>query len=185
MRPILLAACLAALPAHADPAADFQRLTETFPTLGFDSDAEAQLTQAKAFVAGMTGKWVQVGPLMANLDGQFPEADVLASACEKAGLAATPVGMVSFELEMPGKTTPFTLHLRWVGGTSYVSRYDEAGWLARVFCDNLENIPPQVMVSTLTQTAWNGTLTLIPVGEDLIYMQAPQAPADVLARCPA
>jgi hypothetical protein len=61
MRLILLA-CLLALPAQADPAADFQRLTETFPTLGFAYDAKTQLDQAKTFVAGMTGTWVQIGP---------------------------------------------------------------------------------------------------------------------------
>jgi hypothetical protein len=184
MRPILLAVCLAALPAHADPAADFQRLTQTFPTLGFDYDAEAQLQQAKTFVAGMTGTWVQLGPLMVADGGQFPDAERLASLCEKTGFAAKPTGMVSFDLVQPGKTTPFTIHLQWIGGPTFLSRYDEAGWLARVFGDNLENIPAQVLVSSLTQTAWNGSLTLIPVGDDLIYMQAPQAPADVLARCP-
>jgi hypothetical protein len=184
MRLILLA-CLLALPAQADPAADFQRLTETFPTLGFAYDAKTQLDQAKTFVAGMTGTWVQIGPLMAADDGQFPDGERLATLCEKMAFTATPTGMVSFDLAMPGKTKPFTVHLQWVGGTTYVSRYDEAGWLARVFGDNLENIPAEVMVSTLTQTAWNGTMTLIPAGKDLIYMQAPQAPADVLVRCPA
>lgn len=184
MRPILLAACLFALPAAADPAADFQRLTETFPTLGFAYDAEAQLTEAKSFVAGMTGTWVQIGPLMAQ-SGQFPEPDILAQACERVGFAATPVGLVGFDLTMPGKTTPFTIHMQWMGGTTFAARYDEAGLLARLFGDNLDAIPADVMVTSLTRTAWNGPVALIPVGKDLVYMQAPQAPADVLARCPA
>lgn len=183
MRPILLA-CLLALPAQADPAADFQRLTETFPTLGFATDAGEQMAQAKAFVAGMTGKWVQIGPLLGE-GRSFPEADLLAKACEKAGYTATPVGSYGFDLAMPGKTLPFTIHLQWIGGTTFASRYDEAGMMERYFGDKAADMPPEVLYSSLTRTAWIGTLSLIPAGEDLIYLQAPQAPADALARCPA
>lgn len=184
MRFSLIAACLAALPAHADPVTDFQRLTETFPGLNFVYSPEAQVTQAKAFVAGMTGKWVQIGPLLSDGSG-FPEPETLAKACDRMGFTATPTGAFGFDLAVPGKTKPFTLHLQWTGGTTYASRYDEAGMMERLFGDKADEMSPDILFSALTRTTWLGTLTLIQAGDDLIYLQAPQAPADALARCPA
>jgi hypothetical protein len=185
MRQALIAACLAALPtlAAADPAADFQRLTEAFPNLNFEYGAEAQVNQAQAFVAGMTGTWVELGPLLSDGSG-FPDPETLAKFCDRLGFAARPVGSFGFDLEMAGKTMPFRIHLQWAGGTTFSSQYDEAGLLARVFGDKALDVPPDVLFSTLIRTSWMGSLNLVPVGQDLIYLQAPGAPANVLARCP-
>ncbi|RYI17986.1 MAG: hypothetical protein EON48_09935, partial [Acetobacteraceae bacterium] len=147
-----LAAVVASLtPVHADPAADFQRLTQTFPSLNFVYSPEPQVAQAKAFVAAMTGKWAEIGPLLG--DGKvFPEPDILTKACEKVGFTATPVGSYGFDLEMAGAIRPFVIHLQWAGGMTYASQYDEAGMLARLFGDKADEMSPDILYSALTRS---------------------------------
>lgn len=185
MRISLLALTLtaAASPAFSDASSDFDQLMQTFPTLSFQIDPEVQVVKAKEFVAGLSGKWVQIGPLVADT-GSFPDPETFAKACEKVAYTVAPVGDFSFDLTMPAKIMPFVVHLQWAGGTSFAARYDEASFLARMFGDQLDAVQPGMLFSTLVLTTWLDTITLIPAGQDLILMQSPRRPADGLARCP-
>lgn len=183
MRASLLALALVSAPAMADPAADFQQVMQTFPTLSFEIDPEVQVIKAKEFVAGLSGKWVQIGPLVGN-SGSFPDPETFAKACEKVAYTVTPIADFSFDLTMPAKIMPFVVHLQWAGGTSFAARYDEESFLARMYGDQLDAIQPGMLFSTLVLTTWLDTITLIPAGQDLILMQSPRRPADALARCP-
>jgi|JI6StandDraft_1071083.scaffolds.fasta_scaffold305719_1 hypothetical protein len=183
MRKSLVGLVLMTTPVAADPVADFQQLLQTVPTLSLQNAPDAQVAWARNFVATLSGKWVQIGPVMGEATG-FPDADIFAKTCEKIAYTVKPKGEFSFALEMPAKIMPFVIDLQWAGGTRFVAQYDEESLLARMFGDQRDNIDDNMLYSVLVNSIWNGPVSFLPAGEDLILMQNSYGQIDVLARCP-
>lgn len=183
MRRSLVSFLLLTTPVAADPAADFQQLLQTFPTLSLQIAPDAQVAWARNFVATLSGKWVQIGPLMGDSTG-FPDADIFAKACEKTAYTVKPKGEFGFGLEMPAKLMPFVIDLQWSGGTRFIAQYDEESLLARMFGGQMDSIDDNMLYSVLVNSVWNGPVSFLPAGEDLIVMHNSYGQVDVLARCP-
>ncbi len=120
-----------------------------------------------------------MGDAMGPLD-----ADILASVCEKISFTVKPKGEFSFALEMPAKLMPFVIDLQWAGGTRFIAQYDEESLLSRMFGDQQDSIDDNMLFSVLVNTIWNGPISFLPAGEDLMVMQNAYGQIDVLARCP-
>jgi hypothetical protein len=181
---LALALALAARPAAADPAADYARLAEALPGLTFATDPARLVAAQTGMLAGLPGRWAPVAALMA--DGTtFPDAALLARACERSAFVAAVDGPLSVTLTRDAATPPMVIRLTYAGGATWVASTDQAGYLASVFGDRpLAEIAPDMLYSALTQGPWLGELSLLPAGEDLLFVQPRARPAELLARCP-
>lgn len=185
MRPILFAACLAALPvlASADLAADYQRLAAALPDLDPGRDPISYMASAQDLVQRMQGSWLLAPYVMLAEEDGFPPAETLQTHCEMAGMDAAPDGPLGFTLTMPTNGAPFRLRMTWAGGTSYLSTMDFAGALDRFFPGmKIEETPG----GSLLQMAQNGqgSVALLPAGKDLILLVPASQPVQLLIRCP-
>lgn len=180
---LALALTAAYSPVFSDAVGDFDRLKQTFPTLSLQVSPEVQVAWARDFVAGFSGRWVLIGPMLDD-GGNFPDAELFSKVCDKSSYTVKPNGTFGFDLELATKTAPMIIHLQWAGGTSFVSQYDEQTMLARLFGDQVGEMQDNVLYSALVFNSWLGTVNLIPAGADLIFMQPEKGQADVFARCP-
>ncbi|MCB6178400.1 hypothetical protein LHP98_09685 [Rhodobacter sp. Har01] len=178
----LIALCTT--PAAADPAADYVRLRQALPTILFGNDIGLHLQLNAEVIKRLEGRWTLVAPLMQ--DGlTFPAADALAKACDRAGYQVAPEGTLGLTLTLPTKTKPYVIHLRYAGGTTYLASVDEAGLMARLFPGkDFEDLQPDMLYSTLLGGTWQGYVSLLPAGDDLVLIQPQSRPPELLARCP-
>lgn len=79
---------------------------------------------------------------------------------------------------------PFVIDLQWAGGTRFIAQYDETSHLSRMFGGQLENVDDSMLFSVLVNSVWNGPVSFLPAGEDLMLIQNAYGQIDVLARCP-
>ncbi|MGB4827578.1 MAG: hypothetical protein WBP18_09965 [Paracoccaceae bacterium] len=182
--PFALALCLAATgPALADPASDYEQLRKAFPTLLFGTDVGLHMKLNSEVIRRLEGRWTLISPLLE--DGiTFPDAELVAKSCDKLGYTLTREGFVGLTLSLPTHSDPYLIHLHYAGGTTYIATYDEAGMMARIFPGKaVDEVPANALYSALVSSMWQGYISMVPAGEDLILLQPLSRPPELLARC--
>jgi hypothetical protein len=181
---LAVAATLSAAQAHADPAADYDRLRTVLPTLLFGRDTAQHLEQTAGMLEQMNGRWVMVSA--AFPDGvTFPDASLIARMCDKQAFDLATDGTYGVTLTMPTDTAPHVIRLRYAGYSTFLATFDEAGVLARFLPGNTASeVGPEVTYNLVTNGALSGYVSLYPVGPDLILLHPLLQPPELLARCP-
>jgi hypothetical protein len=181
---LAFALALAAQASAADPAADYARLAEALSGLTFATDPAPLVAAQTEMLARLPGRWTPVAALMA--DGTtFPDAALLARACDRSAFVAATDGPLSMTLTRDTGADVFAIRLRYAGGATWVASFDQSGYLAGLFGEKpLAEVPPDMLYSALTQGPWLGDLTLLPAGDDLILVQPRARPPELLVRCP-
>ncbi|MFZ1482790.1 MAG: hypothetical protein WAT25_18695 [Paracoccaceae bacterium] len=183
-RPVALALCLAASPALADPASDYDQLRKALPTLLFGTDVGLHMQSATDTIRRLEGRWFLMTGLME--DGvTFPEDEYLAIGCDKLAYTLAADGLLGLTLTFRSKPDPLVITMHYAGGNSFVSSFDDAGMMSRFLGEKPpEDVSPNVLYSILVTSPWQGYISLIPAGKDLILLQPLAKPPELLVRCP-
>lgn len=181
---LIAALALVAQPALADPASDYATLRQALPTILFARGGAENLALQAQVLQQIEGRWTNITPLMP--DGvNFPADELIAKTCERLGYDLVKVGHFGLTLTLKTKGQPFVVSLRYAGGATYIATFDEAGLFDRLFPGKpLEEMDLDMVYSTLVKNVWQGYITVLPVGKDLLLLQPLGAAPELMARCP-
>jgi hypothetical protein len=178
------AAVLAAVPALADPAADYVRLLQLMP-LAEARDPERSLAYAEGLVSHLAGSWVNLDVLFDGRGEAAYDADLVGKACGRSTLTLTPASPFSLGYANGNDKGRMTGQLQWAGGNAFIGVYDEASMRARFFGSKAATVEGGPLFSALVHQALSGRLTILPAGEDIMVILHEGTEADIWARCPA
>jgi hypothetical protein len=184
MRILLLLAALTAMPAAADPAADYDRFLQLMP-LAPPSDPDGMLAYAEGLVTHLTGRWVNVDVLFGGRGEGGYDAEIVGVACEKSYLTLDAASPFSLSYTNGNDKSRIKGQLQWAGGNAFIAVYDEASMRERLFGKASETMKGGALFTALLNQSLSGRLIIMPAGKDIMVIMREGITSDVWARCPA
>jgi hypothetical protein len=183
MRRLALLAVLTAMPAAADPAADYDRLLQLMP-LAPRSDPDGMLAYAEGLVTHLTGRWVNVDVLFGERGEGSYDAEIVGAACGKLYLTLDAASPFSLSYTNGNDKRRIKGQLQWAGGNAFVGVYDEASLRERFFGEASETMESGALFAALLGQSLSGRLIIVPAGEDIVVIMREGVTSEVWARCP-
>lgn len=186
---LTLALLLPAFAAHADPAADFERLMAALPGLPLETDSQERAADVKEMVAGLTGRWLfyrQLRSVMTDDEFVFPDPEYLAEVCGmiKLGPHLMPSGEYGFTVTTEAVTTNVTHDLQWKGGSTFVSSVKGSDYLEYLYGKDYAERAWFDAEGHFYGNPWLGLIDVKQVSADLLLLQFQHGRTDLLIRCP-
>lgn len=184
MRLALTIATLALLPltARADVASDFATLQAALPTLPVLRGSEKPISEAKTFIAGLTGTWAPFSTVAGGYE--MPDPELVTQTCERVPHKITAVGDLGLEIRIGGGEYAALARLLFVGFGTFAGLPDEASLMNRLFGKRIEDTPEELRLRTIVTSRFMREVILLPSGENLLVVITPGYPAEIWSRCP-
>jgi hypothetical protein len=131
----------------------------------------------------IAGNWTDAGPVMRT---STLDADLLALVCGQAQFVISLVDDDGFQVELSvdGQMSGHTLTYTFSTGRYFTYAVDRVGFMTAVMRDaDTAGFPPD-QVTAWMMSGWAGVSRVEAVGPDVIMIDSPHWPPQILVRCP-
>ena len=132
----------------------------------------------------LEGSWVAASLMFP--DGAY-DAEIARKGCDRNAYVIAATGPFGFTLTRTrqAEPTPAVVTYTFAGGATYSRTADLNGFARFLFNDTpVAELPPGMILSTLTAPTLNGFAIVRLVSPDVLVIEAPTVPPEILTRCP-